>query len=167
MIENYVYIINPNDGSIRRKVPVNVSPLTPPIVGKNGTIYIGIHGMEKEEHIRLFAVNPNGTHKWSFATVGRLARTPLMGDDGTIYVGCLRGFFYAVNPDGTEKWRLELGEPVIEGNPVIGYDGTIYVACWENLYAIRSDSGGLATDAPWPKYQRDYRNSGRYQEIGD
>ena len=52
----------------------------------------------------LYAVNPDGTHKWKFTTGVNFDSSPAIGGDGTIYVG--RGFgahLYAVNPKGTEK----------------------------------------------------------------
>jgi hypothetical protein len=44
----------------------------------------------------------------------------------------------------------------------IASDGTVYVGSTGNqLYAIHTDSGGLA-HTPWPKWQKDSRNAGRY-----
>lgn len=43
---------------------------------------------------------------WEFFTGGisdlsGVPASPAIGDDGTIYVGSLNGYFYALNPDGT------------------------------------------------------------------
>jgi outer membrane protein assembly factor BamB len=52
--------------------------------------------------------------------------SPVVGDDGTIYVGFDEGLF-AVNPDGSVRWLHELGRERIQSPPAIGPDGTLYV----------------------------------------
>jgi outer membrane protein assembly factor BamB len=52
--------------------------------------------------------------------------TPVVGDDGTIYVGLDEGLF-AIAPDGTERWLHALGRERIQSPPAIGPDGTLYV----------------------------------------
>jgi outer membrane protein assembly factor BamB len=103
-----------------------------PAIGEDGTIYFGAHDN------RLYAVNPNGTLKWSFY-VGKplygdkfdvykgILSSPAVAKDGTIYFSSLSDIFFAINADGTEKWRYEL--PITSDtwtSPVIGEDGTIY-----------------------------------------
>lgn len=62
---------------------------------------------------------------------------------------------------GTLKWRFKTGREVYS-SPAIGQDGTIYVGSWDgNLYAIASDSEGLA-NSPWPKFRGNLRNTGRF-----
>lgn len=52
--------------------------------------------------------------------------SPVIGGDGTIYVGNLEGELIATNPDGTEKWRLGLGSPIMS-TPAVADNGRIYV----------------------------------------
>jgi hypothetical protein len=48
----------------------------------------------------------------------------------------------------------------VSSSPAIGSDGTIYVGSNDgNLYAIYSDSSGLASSS-WPKFRHDERNTG-------
>nr|6TJB_A Chain A, Cake2 [synthetic construct]6TJB_B Chain B, Cake2 [synthetic construct]6TJB_C Chain C, Cake2 [synthetic construct]6TJB_D Chain D, Cake2 [synthetic construct]6TJB_E Chain E, Cake2 [synthetic construct] len=78
----------------------------------------------------------DGTEKWRFKTGKAIEASPVIGEDGTIYVGSNDGHLYAINPDGTEKWRFKTGK-AIEASPVIGEDGTIYVGSNDgHLYAI-------------------------------
>ena len=80
---------------------------------------------------------------------------PVLGLDGTVYVGSANGYLYCLNPaDGARNWRVKLnaseltvgGEP-IEATPAIGENGWIYVAtrtvpglpggnAYSHLYAI-------------------------------
>ncbi len=68
----------------------------------------------------------NGRLKWSFMTNGRImSQSPVIGIDGTIYVGSDDGNFYAINPDGTEKWNIS--GRTNANSAAISSDGTIYV----------------------------------------
>jgi len=103
-----------------------------PAIGADGIIYIGSYDGN------LYALNPDGTLKWKFAT-GRLYSTPTIGSDGTIYVGSYDGNLYALNPDGTLKWNYTT-EFYICSSPAIGADGTIYIGSRDSkLYALNPD----------------------------
>ncbi|MFX0205688.1 MAG: PQQ-binding-like beta-propeller repeat protein, partial [Candidatus Hodarchaeota archaeon] len=81
--------------------------------------------------------NP-GKLKWSFTT-GGFVMSPVIGSDGTIYVGSHDNKMYAINPDGTEKWNFTIGG-YMALSPAIDSDGTIYaVANWDGLFAINPD----------------------------
>jgi PKD repeat protein/methionine-rich copper-binding protein CopC len=99
-------------------------------IGADGTIYIG--STDK----KLYALNPDGTLKWTFTTGGSVY-TPTIGSDGTIYIGSTDKNLYALNPDGTLKWNYTVGGS-ITGAAKIGTDGTIYVA-GGGLYALNPD----------------------------
>lgn len=72
--------------------------------------------------------------KW-ILEIGKVACvSPVIGADGTIYVGTLNGELVAVNPDGTVKWKHQvtmLGHPdypgIITSTPALANDGNIYV----------------------------------------
>jgi outer membrane protein assembly factor BamB len=68
--------------------------------------------------------------------------TPVVGPDGTIYVGFDVGLF-AVNPDGSLKWLFSTGRRRGFSPPAIGPDGTIYYGAARRLdamlFAIRDD----------------------------
>ena len=118
-----------------------------PAIDKDGTIYIGTHPTTGIDN--FYAINPDGTIKWSFKAGDWtwVDSSPAIAGDGTVYVGCLNGYLYALNPNGTEKWRFHAGG---EGNwvyssPVIADDGTIYFGVvgpgWDKgrLYAVNSN----------------------------
>ena len=104
-----------------------------PVIGSDGTVYEGSYDG------KLYAINPDGTLKWSYASGGRIYGSPAIGSDGTIYFGSFDYLLYALNPDGTLKWTYTTGGQ-IRGSPAIGPDGTIYVGSNDNkIYAINPD----------------------------
>jgi len=127
--------------------PINSSPA----IGPDGTVYVG------SDDGYLYAINPDGTEKWSFETGDSVTSSPAIGADGTVYVGSNDGFLYAINPDGTKKWSVETGD-YVTSSPAIGADGTIYVGSNDGfLYAINPDgtkkwsyeeTGGPVTSSP-------------------
>jgi len=126
-----------------------------PAIGADGTVYAG----SADGH--LYAINPDGTRKWGFATGSSCyAAFPALDVDGTIYIvtGSFQSFtanLYAVNPDGTKKWSFAFGG-TLGSAPAVGTDRTIYVGSQDhNLYAINSDgtkkwafTTGGAVDSP-------------------
>lgn len=119
-------------------------------IGSDGTIYVGSSAG------KLYAINPDGSEKWSFSTGDNIESSPSIGADGTIYTGSDDGKLYAVNPDGSEKWDFPAaGE--IKSSPAIGADGTIYIGSDDKkLYAVNPDgsekwsfrAGGEIEDSP-------------------
>jgi len=101
-----------------------------PAIGPDGAIYIG------SDNNKLFAINPNGTLRWTVNTVGYTQSTPAIGADGTIYVGSYDANVYAINPNGTIKWVKATGN-IIYSSPAIGADGVIYIGSADHqLYAL-------------------------------
>ena len=44
----------------------------------------------------LYALNPDGSLVWKFATGGAIDSSPAIGADGTVYVGSSDGKLYAI-----------------------------------------------------------------------
>jgi len=83
----------------------------------------------------------NNTLKWSYAigcgggTLGE-APSPVVGADGTIYMGSDDNKLYALNPDGTLKWFYQTSR-AIRSSPAMGTNGTIYITSEDGrLYAL-------------------------------
>ena len=108
------------------------------VIDRNGTIYFGTKGSDGS----LYALDPNGTVKWRFATMGAslIWSTPAIAEDGTIYVPTWGGYpphLYALYPNGTLKWTFGL---YTTSSPAIGTNGTIYIGDDNKyFYAINSD----------------------------
>jgi len=131
-----------------------------PVMAADGTIYAGTYHID--EPSEFFAVNPDGTVKWSFETEDRIIGAAVAAD-GTVYAasgtpdpsaGGPKGKLYAVNPDGTPKWTLTTG---LLRSPLIDPSGVVHVASQGiavyRLYAVNPD--GTVRWAPaWTKNLR-------------
>jgi outer membrane protein assembly factor BamB len=118
-----------------------------PVVGADGTIYVGFDD-------GLFAVDPDGTLQWLFPTDRRrIYSPPAIGADGTIFFGAARrtdGRFYAIDADGQEKWSTPVSGRLVNTAPVIDGAGIVYLAAGSTLYAFRPDGDGLGgADVKW------------------
>ncbi|MBM4370600.1 MAG: PQQ-like beta-propeller repeat protein [Deltaproteobacteria bacterium] len=78
---------------------------------------------------------------WTFPTGKGIFSTPVIGGDGTVYVGSADRVFYAIGPDGQERWRLETGE-IIDSSALLDDLGRVYVGSGDGrLYARDSATG--------------------------
>ncbi|HVJ93734.1 MAG TPA: PQQ-binding-like beta-propeller repeat protein, partial [Labilithrix sp.] len=77
-----------------------------------------------------------------FLFVGPMVASPVIGADGTIYVGTTEGKLVAVSSDGSGvKWSASTND-TLGSSPALGQDGTIYVGSSDgNLYAFSPDGG--------------------------
>jgi len=102
---------------------------TPPALLSDGTVVFGSHDG------RLYALAPEGTKRWEFATPREVYRAPLVGPDDTIYFGS--SSLCALRPDGTLRWEASNGS-IGFGTPVLALDGTaVAVGNEGRLYAVR------------------------------
>lgn len=109
--EKWRFISEDDDGTIESS----------PVVDSDGIIYFGTMGSDH----KLYAVNPDGTKKWSYEVDSLIWSTPAIAEDGTVYCGSWDAGLYAINPNGTLKWRFSSGAS-ISNSPAIDEDGTIY-----------------------------------------
>ena len=92
----------------------------------------------------ILGVYRPGAEPWSFKTGKGIFSTPIVGGDGTIYVGSADTWFYAVGPNGKLRWKFKTGNlidsagfigawnPKYKTNPVAVPSGDTY------LYLLRS-----------------------------
>lgn len=95
-----------------------------PAVGSDGTIYIaadGLYALDPETGARIWRFNP--------LDVKCCRQSPVIGQDGTVYVFIHQHDFYAVNPDGTQKWHTQLDheEEMSFACPAIAENGMLYI----------------------------------------
>ena len=106
--------------------------------GKNGELYA------VSERTGLFGTNAAAL--WSYKLGPGIQSSPLLTNDGTVYIGDERGTFYAVRPpqageQGTALWKFSTKGTLIS-SPALGADGTLYVGSMDGkLYAFNSSVG--------------------------
>jgi len=104
-------------------------------VGPDGTLYAG------NTNFNYYAVNPDGTLKWTYETASNNWSQAAFAADGTIYWGSLDTYIRSVSPEGKELWRTRtLG--FIAASAAVGSDGTVYMGSFDsNLYALDPKKG--------------------------
>jgi len=120
-----------------------------PVLSNDGQTVYAV-GFKDWGAINLFAFNvADGTLKWSIDSTTNSFSTPVVGANGTIYIGGQNGRFVAITDNGTSatiKWGLnfpsDTGEcttpAVTSSNPPVVYVGT-YGFGHGKMYAIRDE----------------------------
>ncbi len=109
-----------SDGSLRWKTFTLGRVRSSPAIGPDGAVYIGsddtnlykldpgtgailwkhrlgLLGLVRSSpNGRLYAVHPDGTEKWHFATLGPIDSSPAVSADAIVYVGSDDGRLYAI-----------------------------------------------------------------------
>ena len=135
------------------------SGCVPPAIGADGTVYAGYGSYDPNgTPPKLVAINPDGTTKWEVRTGHWIMAAPVIGTDGSIYVGTSQhpldtpGVFFAVRADGTIKWTYDTAPDVADDPPAkvnppdiypgatIDANGVVYFADEVGaMWAIRED----------------------------
>lgn len=94
------------------------------------------------------AADPDAGHAYPPAklvfrlAVGAIASSPVIGGDGTIYVGTTEGKLVAVPNDGSAVAWSATTNDTLGSSPALGQDGTIYVGSTDRkLHAFSPDGG--------------------------
>jgi hypothetical protein len=125
------------DGAEVWRVPTGLNAPSPPAVGADGTAYAVAGGT-------LLAVGSGGGTR--FARPGPFAGAPLVGGDGTIYVGGTPAS--ALRPDGSIVWRLPSRVRAVP--EAIGSDGALYLNAEGGATLALSPPGARGTAIPAP-----------------
>jgi len=131
-----LYALDPVDGSEVWSY-LTGGEVTTPCVDSDGTVYFG------SRDGFLYAVNPNGSPKWSYDIGEGTWSSPAIDSNGTVFLGADNGTIIAVDSTGVLAW-------VINPNPgednssglAIAADGTVYMPA-ENgfFYALNPLNG--------------------------
>lgn len=126
------------------------------LVGTDGTIYTC-----GEKDKTVYAINPNGTEKWTSSVDGDMGAFPALSSDGTLYCATNAGTLYAINTvSGTVKWSKTTGGTSsavavdASGNIYVGTNTAIYkfnpsgAEQWKTSGTIKvTERGSFAMDA--------------------
>ena len=93
--------------------------VTSPAIESDGTIYVG------SDDNNLYAINPDGSKKWAYATNGVVYSSPAIGSDGTLYFGSDDGYFYAIKTSNEDTVEAQPAEIAIDTYAGVMIEGTV------------------------------------------
>jgi len=120
------YAIDP-DGNI--KWNYETGSFSSPVISDNGDIYVS------SKH--LHALDEDGSEKWIFNISDDTftSHQPIIGGDGTIYLGSFRRTVYAIDPSGEKLWDYVPRYSSGDFSATIDQNGTLYVT-YSGLHAL-------------------------------
>ena len=102
------------------------------------------HDIRNTGHSPYSTADNTGKEKWRFDMLDEVTGSPVIDDEGIIYVGA--NSLSAVYPNGTKKWKY-WPDGIITSAPVIDKNDILYVGIiWGHpsfLYAIHTNNGTL------------------------
>jgi subtilisin family serine protease/outer membrane protein assembly factor BamB len=118
------------------------------VIGGDGTIYLGSDepaatGGAAARH-RFYAITPEGTIKWTFATDNAVYTAAALDAAGNIYFGTLTsGRLYSLTPGGTPRWIYTGARNGTSSSPALSPDGSsVYFAGYDGvLHAVNTATG--------------------------
>jgi outer membrane protein assembly factor BamB len=112
------------DGTSPVAAQVTVAP-------DEATLYVATLGGQLVALVRA-----DGTRRWAVALGDRAYGAPLVGDDGTIYVGTDARKLFSVSAKGDTIFRLDT-EGEADTAPVFGRDGAIVFVAGNHVHSVR------------------------------
>ena len=119
-----------------------------PAIGDDGTLYVGAdpYGAVGQTPVPIdtafYAVNADGTRRWSFVMGDGTESSPAIGPDGMVYIGSYDGNLYAIRDMGDDyvlEWTFPTGG-AIDASPTVDGNGTIYIGSRDStFYALNPD----------------------------
>ena len=135
--------------------PAAAPPLPSFADAASGPLLAGSPWPEMRRDSRNTAESPirgryRGDEPWSFRTARGIFSTPVIGDDGTVYVGSADGYFYALGRDRRSTWKFRTGG-IIDAAAALGQRrgkrGSFPITIGsgdETLYQLRGDERRLS-----------------------
>jgi len=114
-----------------------------PLVAPDGTVYVSF------ENFVFYALNKDGSVRWSRNLSGAPFTAATIGVDGTIYINNFSNLI-ALNPAGNVTWSVPLSSSGGLGWPSIGADGVVYLDTANGLYAFNPSNGAVQWQVALP-----------------
>ena len=74
---------------------------------------------------------PQGhTARWALRLGDYVRSSPVIGGDGTIYIGSWDYHLHAIDPDGSDRWQGSTLDHVVS-TPALARDGTVYIGSYD------------------------------------
>lgn len=142
--QNVLYAFDSKNGNIKWRFKHGGVMESSASLAQDGTIYFGVKGKDNpREGAKFFAVNPDGTEKWSFSAPCGNSIIPGVASDGSIYWGDWDGAFYKISSEGKIIWKVETpkGFETLSSSPAIGKEGTVYFGSLAGFFYAFSPEG--------------------------
>jgi outer membrane protein assembly factor BamB len=141
------------DGSQCWKTKLPGQALGNPVVDEQDRIYVGlcrgVTGASPTGALACFDARRR-EWLWEVATAGAVESTPVVGSDGTIYLGDNSGGISAVSTAGQLSWRLWVGNRAVRSaGTIVSPRRVVFGDDAGRLFALHCESSGLA--AGWPQ----------------
>lgn len=122
----FFYAVAP-DGTEKWNIKLEGTVNSSPIVGADGTVYVGsgINNSNEEQaevkkNGRIYAINPDGTEKWSTTTGYISFSSGVISKEGILYIGSLEGDLYAIKGGSSgvadSAWPMYGHDPARSGS---------------------------------------------------
>ncbi len=149
---NYVSASSTNSNNLERKEIIKPEETTQPLDSPMDSPWpMYCHDVSHTGRSPFNTMGTSETEKWRLKLQGLVWGSPIIDNDGIIYVGAWD--FYAIYPNGTIKWQKDIS--AFSSAAAIDEDGIIYVGTiWampNYLYAIYSNNGTIK----WKYYTGD------------
>ena len=118
-----------------------------PGVAPDGTIVFG------SENGTVFGINPDGSFKWSWATLGIIKAPPAFSNNGRVYIGGQDRRLYCLDVvTGARLWSFT-ADSDFRQSPLVGSDGRIYIMDLGGKLYCLNPNGSLLWSALVPATQ--------------
>jgi len=83
-----------------------------------------------------------GKLKWRYSTRGPITSSPIIDNNGIVYIGSADNYFYAIDTEtGVLQWKYQTGAAIELSTPALDENGIIYVGCNDGkLYAFDTNN---------------------------
>lgn len=92
------------------------------------------------------AVIPNINYEarpWTFQTGKGIFSSPVVDNNGTVYIGSADQKFYAIKKDGSLKWSFQTGE-IIDSSALLDNKGNVYFGSGDQyVYCLNRENGDI------------------------